>query len=196
MHPVLLQIGSLKVYSYGVFVAIGFLSACGSPAARSPGRGSTARSFSTWILGRSLRHRGGEGVPRPCLLAAIRGGALGDPPLVERGLVFYGGFIAATAACILYLRKHRMPFLPVADASSLGSYWARLRAARMHLCGCCFGKPSTLRGDHFTDPPASRRSTFRSTRRRSTSRPGASPSSAPVRHAGPFKTPGCASGRC
>ena len=27
MHPVLLQIGSLKVYSYGVFVATGFLAA-------------------------------------------------------------------------------------------------------------------------------------------------------------------------
>ncbi|WP_423935393.1 prolipoprotein diacylglyceryl transferase family protein, partial [Candidatus Deferrimicrobium sp.] len=27
MHPVLLQIGSLKIYSYGVFVAIGFLAA-------------------------------------------------------------------------------------------------------------------------------------------------------------------------
>ena len=27
MHPVLLQAGSLKIYAYGVFVAVGFLAA-------------------------------------------------------------------------------------------------------------------------------------------------------------------------
>ena len=70
------------------------------------------------------------------------------------GLVFYGGFIAATAACILYLRKHRMPFLPVADASSLGIMLG-LAFGRLGCtsAGCCFGKPSTLPwAITFTDP--------------------------------------------
>ncbi|MCP2501182.1 MAG: prolipoprotein diacylglyceryl transferase [Deltaproteobacteria bacterium] len=155
MHPVLLQIGSLKIYSYGVFVAIGFLAAL-------------------WVSGREIAR---QGLDREkfldmgfwVVLSAIAGARLfhvlvywrqyAEAPgeilkLWNGGLVFYGGFIAATAACVVFLRRNRMPFLPVADASSigivLGLAFGRLGCT---MAGCCFGKPTDLPwAVIFTDP--------------------------------------------
>ncbi len=155
MHPVLLQVGSLKIYSYGVFVAIGFLAAL-------------------WVSGREIARRGLDrekflDMGFWVVLSAIAGARTfhvlvywrqyAEAPgeilkLWNGGLVFYGGFIAATAACILYLRRHRMPFLPVADASAigipLGLAFGRLGCTS---AGCCFGKATTLPwAITFTDP--------------------------------------------
>ena len=155
MHPVLLQIGSLKIYSYGVFVAIGFLAAL-------------------WVSGREIAR---QGLDREkfldmgfwVVLSAIAGARMfhvlvywrqyAEAPgeilkLWNGGLVFYGGFIAAVAVCVVFLRRNRMPFLPVADASSigivLGLAFGRLGCTS---AGCCFGKPTTLPwAITFTDP--------------------------------------------
>ncbi|GAB4241994.1 MAG: prolipoprotein diacylglyceryl transferase [Deltaproteobacteria bacterium] len=155
MHPVLVQIGSFKIYSYGVFVAIGFLAAL-------------------WVSGREIARRGLDrekflDMGFWVVLSAIVGARafhvlvywrqyFADPAEILRlwngGLVFYGGFLAATAVCTLYLRKHRMPFLPVADASAigipLGLAFGRLGCTS---AGCCFGKPTSLPwAITFTDP--------------------------------------------
>lgn len=155
MHPVLVQIGSLKVYSYGVFVAIGFLSAL-------------------WVSGREIAR---AGLDREkfldmgfwVVLSAIAGARLFHVLVYWReyaaapseilklwngGLVFYGGFLAAVAACAVFLRRHRMPFLPVADASAigipLGLAFGRIGCT---FAGCCFGKVTTLSwAVTFTDP--------------------------------------------
>jgi len=155
MHPVLVQIGSLKVYSYGVFVAIGFLAAL-------------------WISGREIAR---QGLDREkfldmgfwALLSAIVGARAFHVLVYWRqyaeapseilkvwngGLVFYGGFIAAVAVCIVFLRRSRMPFLPVADAAAIGIPLG-LAFGRMGCtsAGCCFGKPSSLPwAITFTDP--------------------------------------------
>src|SRR5512140_1264078 len=150
MHPVLLQIGSLKVYSYGVFVAIGFLAAL-------------------WVSGREIAR---QGLDREkfldmgfwVVLSAIAGARIFHVLVYWReyaaapleilklwngGLVFYGGFIAAVAVCVWFLRRNRMPFLPVADASSLGIILG-LAFGRL---GCCFGNPPALPwAITFTDP--------------------------------------------
>jgi len=155
MHPVLVQIGSLKVYSYGVFVAIGFLAAL-------------------WVSGREIAR---QGLDREkfldmgfwALLSAIVGARAfhvlvywrqyAEAPseilkIWNGGLVFYGGFIAAVAVCTVFLRKNRMPFLPVADASAiaipLGLAFGRMGCTS---AGCCFGKPTSLPwAITFTDP--------------------------------------------
>ncbi len=60
---------------------------------------------------------------------------------MERGLVFYGGLLAALPVCWLFLRKHRIPFLPVADVAAvvipLGIGFGRIGCT---LAGCCYGK--------------------------------------------------------
>lgn len=155
MHPVLLKIGSLKIYSYGVFVAIGFLAAL-------------------WVAGREISRKGLDretffDMGFWVVIAAIAGSRLfhvlvywdqyGANPseifkLWNGGLVFYGGFLAAVPVCVYFLRRHRMPFLPVADASSigipLGLGFGRIGCT---AAGCCYGKLTSVPWSVvYTDP--------------------------------------------
>lgn len=88
------------------------------------------------------------------LLASILGArlnfALGHPGsfsspieifrIWEGGLTLYGGLIAAIVVSLVYLRRHRIAFLPVADviapALALGEGLTRIGC---FLNGCCFG---------------------------------------------------------
>lgn len=155
MHPVLLKLGSLKIYSYGVFVAIGFLAAL-------------------WVAGKEIARKGldrerfydlGFWVVLSSIIGARTFHVLvywnhyrSDPAEIIRlwngGLVFYGGFIGAIAASAWFLRKNRMQFLPTADAASLGIplglAFGRLGCT---AAGCCYGKFSTVPwAIVFTDP--------------------------------------------
>ncbi len=146
MHPVLVKIGSLHIYSYGALVAIGFLAAIRVSARETARLGYDREVFydmAFWLV-----------------LAAIAGARLfhvavywpyyaANPSEIYRlwngGLVFYGGLLAAVAACIVFLRRRRIPFLPVADAAALGIplglAFGRIGCA---LAGCCYGKPTTV----------------------------------------------------
>lgn len=61
--------------------------------------------------------------------------------LWEGGLVFYGGFIAATLTAWWYMRRHRMAFLPHADtlipSVAFGHFLGRLGC---FAAGCCWGR--------------------------------------------------------
>ncbi len=146
MHPILARIGSLNIYSYGVFVAIGFLAAIRVAAREIARKGSDPETFydmAFWLV-----------------LAAIAGARVfhvlvywshyaANPSEIYRlwngGLVFYGGLLAAAAACIVFLRRRGLPFLPVADAAALGIplglAFGRIGCA---LAGCCYGKPANV----------------------------------------------------
>lgn len=60
------------------------------------------------------------------------------------GLAYYGGFLFATAYAYYFMRKHKLPFLRVADLSApaimLGLFFGRLGC---YLNGCCYGKATT-----------------------------------------------------
>ena len=57
------------------------------------------------------------------------------------GLVFYGGFIGAAIASVLYARKHRLNFRAIADIAipgvALGHFFGRMGCIS---AGCCWGK--------------------------------------------------------
>jgi phosphatidylglycerol:prolipoprotein diacylglycerol transferase len=155
MHPVLLQIGSVRIYSYGVFVALGFLAALWVSGREIDRAGMDREKFydmGIWvvlsaILGARLFH----------VLVYWREYAAAPSEILKLwngGLVFYGGFLAAVATCVVYLRRNRIPFLPVADASAigipLGLAFGRIGCTS---AGCCFGKPTDLPwAITFTDP--------------------------------------------
>lgn len=155
MHPVLLKIGSFKIYSYGVFVAIGFIAALWVASREVSRKGLDRETFldmGFWVV-----------------IAAVAGARLfhvlvywdqywASPSEIFKlwngGLVFYGGFLAAVAVCVYYLRRHRMPFLPVADASAigipLGLGFGRIGCT---AAGCCYGKLTNLPwAVVYTDP--------------------------------------------
>jgi len=60
------------------------------------------------------------------------------------GLTYYGGFLGATAAAVVLLRRDRFPFWKAADmagfAIPLGLAFGRMGCL---LAGCCFGAPTS-----------------------------------------------------
>lgn len=140
MIPILFHVGPFRVHSYGVMLAVAFL-------------------MGTWWAMRSAARRGIDpdriaSLVGWILIASIVGARLhfvvGHPgsfssPLEffriwEGGLTLYGGLIAAIGVSFVFLRRHRIPFLPVADviapALAFGEGFTRIGC---FLNGCCFG---------------------------------------------------------
>jgi phosphatidylglycerol:prolipoprotein diacylglycerol transferase len=142
--PVALQLGPLSIRWYGVFVALGFLAGY-------------------QVLQRRARALGlGPQVAPDVTLAAMVGGIVGARLLYvvqnweeefggnlldafavwHGGLVFYGGFLGAVAAVVLWGRHKRWPLLAIGDmvapALPLGHVLGRIGCL---LNGCCFGRP-------------------------------------------------------
>lgn len=146
MYPILFQIGSFKIHTYGVFIALGFLTGI--------------------ILALREAKRVGE-APEKILdlafyliIAAIVGSRLLYIVLNYRyyienplemvkiwsgGLVFYGGFLLALIVGIWYIRKNHLLLWKTVDvfapSIAIGQAIGRLGC---FSAGCCYGKETTL----------------------------------------------------
>ena len=143
MHPILIEIGRFRIYSYGVMLALSFWVGIVLAAKRAEKRGinqdriydmSIILILAAVIGSRTLyilTHRGDY----HSLLDIIA--------LWQGGATFYGGFILALAGAVVYLRRKRLSFLLVADACApsiaLGFFFTRIGC---FLSGCCFGNPT------------------------------------------------------
>jgi phosphatidylglycerol:prolipoprotein diacylglycerol transferase len=155
MYPILFQIGDFKIHTYGVFIALGFLTGI--------------------ILALREARRVGE-EPENILdlafysiIAAIVGSRLLyivinyryyiENPLEmikiwNGGLVYYGGFLFALIVGIWYIRKNRLPLWKTVDimapSIAIGEAIGRLGC---FSAGCCYGKETTLPwAVTFSDP--------------------------------------------
>jgi len=120
MYPTLLHIGPLTIYSFGLMVALAFLTA-------------------NWLLNAELKRRAfpqAEQLGSSITLLALIGGIFGAKlfHLIENpsyffedpigslfsgeGLTFYGGLITSIVMILMYLRKKQTSFLSVADAAA------------------------------------------------------------------------------
>lgn len=118
MIPILFEIGPIKIYSFGLMMGIAFILA-------------------NLLLVKEFRRKGmpPEKAGTITLLALVAGVAgsklfsvfenwdqfIKDPTgelFSAAGLTFYGGLILATLAILLYVRKQKLGFLRVADATS------------------------------------------------------------------------------
>ncbi len=141
MHPILLKIGPITIYSYGVMVALGF-------------------TVSVILI---CKHAAGFNLDKDkmldlaviILLAGIIGARIlyvalnlkvymADPieilKLSRGGLVWYGGFLSALFAAVFYIRKKGMDFWNVVDL--IAPYTALAQAFGRIGCflnGCCYG---------------------------------------------------------
>lgn len=147
MHPILFKIGPITVYSYGLFLALGFLVA-------------------VWLARKNVRkkrdfnHEKIIDLGLVLLLAAIAGARAGyvllnideyltSPLEVIRihhgGLVFYSGLAMALLAGWALIRHWGLNFLKVGDAIipylALGQSIGRIGCL---LNGCCYGRPTSL----------------------------------------------------
>jgi phosphatidylglycerol:prolipoprotein diacylglycerol transferase len=146
MHPRLFTIGPFTVYSYGLMLGIGFI-------------------LSSIVLTRELRRKGldpnlGSTLTLLSIIFGIAGSKLlylfenwsyaaRDPfgmAFSPGGLTWYGGFILATIAIMVYVRRRKIPFLVICDTASpslmIGYAVARIGC---HLSGDGdYGMPTSL----------------------------------------------------
>lgn len=146
MYPILFELGPIRLFTYGFFLALAFLSAIyiGSREAGRLGL-PVAKFFDMCfyaVLGALIGSR------LLYILLDIRP-FLEHPlkifALWEGGLVFHGGVILALAAAFYYIRRHHLPWRTTLDALALGlpvgQFFGRVGC---FMAGCCYGTPSVL----------------------------------------------------
>jgi phosphatidylglycerol:prolipoprotein diacylglycerol transferase len=147
MHPVFFHLGNFPIHSYGVCVALGFLVGLTLATRRAKSAGlpaETIANLGVWLivagmLGGKLFHV--IFFWNDCV-AGWRDNGLAS---LREGFVFYGGFIGASVATIIYCWRQRLPLWKVADvfapSVALGHAFGRLGC---FFNGCCSGKACDL----------------------------------------------------
>ncbi len=163
MHPEILSFGPITISSYGLMLSIGFLFGITFAAYRAKKMGEDpdhVYNLSIWIVLSSLfgarfyyvvthysEFRADESLSflsRVFVEFKNMFWPVGqDGQVGINGLVLYGGLIAATAATIIYLRRHKLKVLKFMDilgpSLGLGEFFTRIGC---FLNGCCYGKPT------------------------------------------------------
>lgn len=148
MHPILLKFGVLKIYSYGVCLASGFIIAAFLAKAEAQRQNISPEkildialsALVSGILGARIFYVAQNlsyytKFPAEILM------------LHKGGLSFYGGFITAVFCVIISLKKAGLPVFKVLDIYA--PYIALAQAIGRIGCflnGCCYGKYTTYRG--------------------------------------------------
>ncbi len=120
MYPVLLEIGPLRVYSFGLMMAIAFMTAAyltGRELARKGYDGEIASSLVVWAA------VGGIGGARLWNILNDWSGFLADPIgaiFTGAGFTWYGGLFGGIVAVTIALRRNGVPWLVGADAIAPG----------------------------------------------------------------------------
>jgi phosphatidylglycerol---prolipoprotein diacylglyceryl transferase len=154
MHPVLFELGGVKVYSYGFMIALGAIAGVAYMAIRGKKEvGLTfdqANSLFLFIF-----------------IAAFVGGKVflffEDPSfylnapgklLKGRGFVFYGSFLFAIPTMLWFFRKRRLNPYKMLDVMAITTCLVHMFGrVGCFLAGCCYGTPTdSFFGVSFTDP--------------------------------------------
>ena len=144
MHPVLLDLGILKIYSYGFMLALSFLTGILLAARRSGSRGITSETIYDLsiilVLGAVIGSRGLYIITHRDNFESF----LDIVAIWQGGATYYGGLLLAVAGAAIYLKKKKIPFFRVADITApsiaAGVFITRLGC---FLSGCCFGNPTS-----------------------------------------------------
>jgi len=146
MRPVLFYIGDFPIYSYGVMLFTAFL--VGIFVARSELKRRGLDYTAIYLIGAVAAISGVIGGRIFYILGNLEQysgnwGRVFD--LNMRGMVFYGGLFFAIPACVIVVKRLKMPVGAVADSIALAMPLS-LAIARVgcFLNGCCGGKPSGL----------------------------------------------------
>lgn len=142
MHPVLFQVGSLTIYSYGFFVALAMLLAFFAAQRQAKALKVSAGTATDLIF---VLFVSGVIGARLFFVAQNFGGYQKDFwrifSLREGGLVWYGGFIAAFFVLIFCAKVRRLPFFKWCDF--LVPILALAHGVGRIGCffnGCCYGR--------------------------------------------------------
>ncbi len=146
MYPVLFQFGSITLYTYGLFVGLGFLAAvafAGKQAKKYDIVQDEMTDLFFLILISSI-------LGARILYVVVNFNEFTSDPISvfkiwNGGLVFYGGFIGAVIAAFLFIQKKGLPLGKTADiiapAIALGHAIGRIGC---FFAGCCYGQQCDL----------------------------------------------------
>lgn len=144
MHPVLIDLGRLKIYSYGFMLSLSFLVGILLAARRAGRRGLDPEIIYDLsiilVLGAVIGSRG-------LYILTHRDNFSNLVDIVaiwQGGATYYGGLLLAIAGAVVYLRIKKVPFFRVADVTApsiaAGVFITRLGC---FMSGCCFGNPTS-----------------------------------------------------
>jgi phosphatidylglycerol---prolipoprotein diacylglyceryl transferase len=144
MHPILLTIGPIRIYSYGVMLAIAFLVSLSLASKRSALFKITKENLNTLFLILLLSGIAGARVVYVISNFDFFINHPLDIFMINRGgLVFYGGLIFAPVFGVIYAKKKGISIADAADLLApfiaLGHSIGRIGC---FLNGCCFGRPT------------------------------------------------------
>ena len=144
MHPVMFSVFGKEIYSYGILAALGFLGAIltwtwmSRREVRPPG---FASDLGFWLMASGI-----VGSRLAYVLANwphYRAAPLEIFRIDQGGLIFYGGFLLACLALVLFARRHRLPLWHAADFAIPGlAIGHALGRVGCFLNGCCYGRPA------------------------------------------------------
>ncbi len=155
MYPILFKFGPVRIFTYGFFLALGFVSAIFLAGREAKRIGLPAGRFYDLCFF--------------IILAALVGSRLlyviteyqyflAHPleifVLWKGGLIFHGGLIAAVAVAFYYMHRYHFPWRATFDALAVGMPVGQsLGRVGCFMAGCCYGRPSDLPwAVTFTDP--------------------------------------------
>ncbi|MBI1978306.1 MAG: prolipoprotein diacylglyceryl transferase [Candidatus Omnitrophica bacterium] len=146
MHPILFSFGPLRVYSYGVLVAMGVLSAV--LLLRSSARRLTLHPDVIVDLAIATVISGFVGARIFYVIQfwdQFQNAPLDAIKIWEGGIVVYGGMIGGLIGFLVFVRLRKLPFLSLLDmfvpALAFAQGFGRFGC---FMNGCCFGKSTTL----------------------------------------------------
>ncbi len=152
MHPELFHIGHMTIYTYAFCIVVGTL---------------VASIYTKWRAKKELGIRNlSNNFFYLVFIAGFVGGKLffylekpiyyfNHPKLMldnfSGGFVFYGSFIGIMPILIWYLKKHKIPVLPMLDILVITTLIAHsIGRLGCFFGGCCYGKPTdSFIGMHF-----------------------------------------------
>lgn len=142
MYPILFKIGKFSVCSYSFFIAIGLISGillASKEAKRAGADPGKIMDLCFYLLIAAI-------VGSRLFYIAVNPGIFFQDPLEiiriqNGGLVFYGGFIAALVAGLIYMKGAELPLWKTADiiapSIAVGQFLGMLGC---FFAGCCYGR--------------------------------------------------------
>ena len=143
MHPILLEFYGVKIYSYGFLIALGSIAGVTYMAVRGKKEvGLTFDQANSLFL--------------VIFLAAFVGGKVflffedityySQHPgklIAGRGFVFYGSFLFAIPAMLIFFRRNKLPTYAMLDVMAVTTCIVHIFGRiGCFLAGCCYGKPT------------------------------------------------------
>ncbi|MDQ7032427.1 MAG: prolipoprotein diacylglyceryl transferase [Desulfonauticus sp.] len=146
MHPILVKIGPITIYSYGFFIASAVLLALAITSREAKKRG--LNHVLTSELGFYVLVGGFIGA-RLFYILICWDYFLKHPLEMfmfwKGGLVFLGGAIGGAISSFWFFKRYQQPFWPWADCVAPGIAMGQAVGRMGCLCaGCCYGKPTTV----------------------------------------------------